>query len=61
MTKTEFKQEVFTFLDNLRESGKINMFGAAPVVEEAYGLSRQDAREITTEWMDKFDPNGTTV
>ncbi len=48
------KEELFKFLDNVRESGKINMFGAAPVLQEVYGLSRREARNILLEWIDTF-------
>ena len=33
------QQKVFLYLDGLRESGKINMFGATPVIEDVFGLS----------------------
>ena len=56
--KTEFNSEdletYFAFLDNIREDGKINMFGAAPVLQEVYGLTRQESRKILLEWMDTF-------
>lgn len=50
----EARDELFAFLDIIRESGQINMFGAAPVLEETYGLSRRDARQVLLEWMDTF-------
>lgn len=55
------KEEVFEFLDNLRESGVTNMFGAAPYLEEAFNLPRKEARAILIEWMETFEernPNG---
>ena len=54
--KTEFPDQLvfFQFLDQLREDGKINMFGAAPVLQEVYGLTRSEARKILLEWMDTF-------
>ena len=50
----ELKQEIFEFLDSLRMSGEVNMFGAGPYVEEWFGLSRKEAREYVTEWMKTF-------
>lgn len=47
-------EEVFPFLDSLRESGKINMFGAAPVVQEFFDLSKAEARFLVSEWMKTF-------
>jgi hypothetical protein len=44
-----------TYLDELRESGAINMFGAAPyLAEEFCSLSRQQARDILSYWMATF-------
>jgi hypothetical protein len=48
------KEEMFVYLDNIRETGKINMFGAAPYLQDAFGLSRYEARDILLEWMDTF-------
>lgn len=44
----------FAFLDNLRESGSINMFGAAPVLAEMYELNKTEARHIVMRWMETF-------
>jgi hypothetical protein len=46
--------EYFSFLDRLRASGTVNMFGAAPVLQEFFDLSRADARKILLEWMKQF-------
>lgn len=51
---SESLEQYFAFLDSIREDGKINMFGAAPVLAEVYGLSRQESRKILLEWMDTF-------
>lgn len=48
------KETYYNFLDNLRESGQINMFGAAPVLQEVYGLTRLEAREIVLNWMEDY-------
>lgn len=47
-------QEHYDFLMDLRESGVTNMFGAAPYLEGAFGLSRNDARAVLVEWMESF-------
>jgi hypothetical protein len=49
------KEKYFIFLDNIRETGKINMLGAAPYLQEAFDLSRYDAKEILFEWMNTFN------
>ena len=46
--------EYFAFLDSLRESGQINMFGAPSVLQEAFDLNRHEARDIVTAWMKQF-------
>ena len=48
------KEMVFEFLDNLRESGAINMFGAGTYVQDAFGLDRREARDLVLEWMETF-------
>ena len=42
------------FLDNLRDSGESNMFGASPYLEAEFGLIRPVAREILMYWMESF-------
>jgi hypothetical protein len=48
------KQEFFDYLDTLRETGVVNMFGAAPVLQEAFDMTRADARAILKEWMENY-------
>lgn len=48
------KEEVFRFLDEIRRTGKINMFGAAEPIQEVYGVSRNEARALLKEWMETF-------
>jgi len=45
------------FLDQLRESGITNMFGARVYVEREFGLDRREAKEIVLEWMKTFKNN----
>lgn len=42
------------FLDELRESGETNMFGARPYIQEEFGLDKKEAGEILSEWMRTF-------
>lgn len=49
------KEKYFNFLDELRKSGSINMFGATPYLYEAFPeLSKEKARKILVEWMETF-------
>lgn len=42
------------YLDELRESGVTNMFGAAPYLEDEFGLSRKEAGQVLVYWMQTF-------
>ena len=42
---------MFRFLNQLRESGSINMFGASPVLAESFGISSKEAREVFVHWI----------
>ena len=48
------KHEVFNYLDDLRESGAINMFGAAVCIQEDFQVSKQESYSLLKEWMDTF-------
>ena len=49
-TKDFTQDELFRFLDNLRESGQINMFGPPKVMEQRLGLSSQEAKDVWVAW-----------
>ena len=42
------------FLDDLRESGETNMFGAASYLQEEFGLDKKEARAVLSTWMQAF-------
>lgn len=42
---------IFYYLDDLRESGSINMFHAAPILERYFGLTRSEAKDTLFAWM----------
>lgn len=49
------KKEHKEFLDELRESGETNMFGALPyLMNEFPELTKKEARAILNEWMETF-------
>lgn len=40
------------FLNELRDSGAVNMFGASPILQQTFpGLTRNEAMEIVAYWM----------
>ena len=45
------EKEMFTYLDELRDSGVTNMFGAAPYLQREFDLEKREAREILAKWM----------
>ena len=51
----DLETQVFLYLDRLRESGIVNMFGAGPYVEDEFGLGRQEAKDLLIEWMETFE------
>ncbi len=46
--------EHLEYLDDLRESGVTNMFGAGPYLSREFGLDDDDARTIVAYWMRSF-------
>lgn len=42
---------IFLYLDGLRESGAINMFHAAPVLERVFSLTKSEAKNCLFAWM----------
>jgi hypothetical protein len=47
--------EIFKFLDDLRASGTINMFGAPAVLREQYPhMTKKQARAAFTMWTNTF-------
>ena len=48
------KNEMFEYLNTLRESGVTNMFGAGQYLEQAFDIDRKEARDVLTEWMKTY-------
>jgi len=45
------EQKYYDFLEDLRQSGDTNMFGAPPYLQAAFGITRDKAVSITSDWM----------
>ena len=45
------------YLENLRRTGIVNMYGAAVYLENDFGLSGQEARKILADWMHNYNPD----
>lgn len=48
------QESISEFLDIVRESGRINMFGAVPYVEKEFKISNTDARKAWAYWAENF-------
>jgi hypothetical protein len=48
------KEEMFEYLDTLRETGVTNMFGASPYLQQAFDIDRNEAKSVLTEWMKTY-------
>lgn len=46
--------DFFEFLDDLRDEGSVNMYGAAPNLACAFDLKLPEARSILAEWQQTF-------
>ncbi len=46
----------FEYLDDLRDSGATNMYGAVPYLVEKFGLSMSEATAVLVRWMESY-PN----
>ena len=49
------EDEHLEYLNDLRESGTTNMYGAAPYVVGRFQVSRTEARIIVQYWMESFE------
>ena len=46
--------EYFDFLENLRESGVTNMFGAVPYLIDEFAIDKSEALDILGRWMETY-------
>jgi hypothetical protein len=47
-------EQYYSYLNDLRDSGVTNMFGASPYLQEEFGLSRYEAKTVLMSWMKSF-------
>ena len=52
--RNEMMEKCFEYLDALRLSGVMNMFGAGQYLEAEFGLNKRYARTVLSEWMRTF-------
>ena len=51
----EMREEHFEYLEQLRQSGITNMWGAAPYLQLTFMISYDDATEILLYWIRHYD------
>jgi len=54
MATNNATQEQLEYLDQLRETGRINMFGARPYLQAEFTLDQDTASRVLSEWMRTF-------
>ena len=54
MTYNKEHIDYYVYLEEVRQSGNRNMFGVAPDLAIAFGLSKYEARRICGEWMEGY-------
>ena len=55
---TDQEKEVFSFLNELRDSGETNMFGAGFYIEDEFKINRAESRALLITWMRIFREDG---
>jgi len=56
MVKDEFwRNEVYLYLEQLRESGETNMFGAGVYLQKHFKLPKDEAIMYLTDWMKQYN------
>tara|TARA_A100001037_G_scaffold27359_1_gene22064 strand:+ start:1480 stop:1887 length:408 start_codon:yes stop_codon:yes gene_type:complete len=45
------QKETFLFLDELKDSGVVNMFGATDNIMNEFGYTREQSKKLLVEWM----------
>ena len=50
----EWVETYFDFLDELRESGVTNMYGASSYLQREFDFDKNDARVVLRAWMESY-------
>ena len=49
---------IYTYLNALRDSGRINMMGAGVYLQRDFGLSPREAKAAVLQWINTFKQEG---
>lgn len=55
------QMELFQFLNALRRTGEVNMFGAAPWLQDYYLLEKREAKDVLLSWMQWVNENPSNL
>jgi len=55
---TNQEQDVLNYLNELRDSGETNMFGATPYIQNEFYVDRKEAVRLLKLWMANFNEKG---
>lgn len=51
----KFNQDrIFSYLNDLRDSGVTNMFGASKYIEREFNMSRSESTKVLVKWMENY-------
>tara|TARA_R100000234_G_C4922866_1_gene144976 strand:- start:417 stop:632 length:216 start_codon:yes stop_codon:yes gene_type:complete len=53
--ENRIKNEVFLYLEELRESGETNMFGAAAYIQNEFNLDKKTSIKYLSHWMRSYN------
>lgn len=54
------KETIYKYLEALRDSGAINMWGAGAYLERDFGLTRREAKAALLDWFESFNTQEKT-
>lgn len=49
------KNKYWIYLEHLRRSGVVNMYGASPYIMSKFGVTYSEARKILADWMTNYN------
>lgn len=55
---TQEEKEIFDYLNELRDSGVTNMFGASTYIVDEFDITSKEASVILVKWMNNFNADG---
>jgi len=54
------KETIYKYLEALRDSGAINMWGAGAYLERDFGMNRREAKAALLDWFESFNTQEKT-